>query len=305
MLLEHILRIHASADHTGPLVHGAATSTPSHRSATQNDTSDWGRQQNVHVHQVRFELHGSEHTGKVSEHNAREPKIECGQLFHWFWRYGWCVDIRPVVVHGNWYHLGGYSLVVHYLNDLNKFHSFQFNFVCDRDHYVNHLISVSAIGLTVVTPILSHLSDKYVWLVVNDETWTISIFLIRIGRRRTLLIAFIMTAVSCFSPMLVKTLPLFAITRFIAGGVLNVNFQLPFIISKYWTLLKSVSNQWWWSIAQELVSEKYRARAACLSALAYSIGNCCLPIIIKWSRSWVNFSYVQFVMIFPFLIFYK
>lgn len=70
-----------------------------------------------------------------------------------------------------------------------------------------------------------------------------SILPIRIGRRRTLLIAFIMTAVSCFSPMLVKTLPLFAITRFIAGGVLNVNFQLPFIISKYGTLLKSVSNQ--------------------------------------------------------------
>ncbi|KAJ6215888.1 hypothetical protein RDWZM_010388 [Blomia tropicalis] len=143
-----------------------------------------------------------------------------------------------------------------------------FDFVCDRDFYTNNIISLSLIGLAILTPIISNLSD-------------------RIGRRKTLMIIFLMAALATANPLLTKTLPTFLIARFISGGVLNVFYQIPFVMT------------------QEVVSQKYRTRSSCLSAIFYSLGSCFVPIVAKFTGHWVLFNLFQFLSIVPFILCYS
>ena len=62
-----------------------------------------------------------------------------------------------------------------------------------------------------MTPIISNLSD-------------------RIGRRKTLLITVAIAEIATINPLLIKNLPSFAISRFLSGGIINVFYQLPFVL---------------------------------------------------------------------------
>lgn len=143
-----------------------------------------------------------------------------------------------------------------------------YNFVCDHDYYANNILSLSLIGLAVLTPIISNLSD-------------------RIGRRKTLLLTFTLAVLCCANPLVFKNLPSFIIVRFIAGGVINVYYQLPFVMT------------------QELVSQRYRTRSSCLSAIFYSLGSCLMPVIAKLTGDWWYFTLVQFFLTVPYCLSYK
>nr|XP_027205182.1 organic cation transporter 1-like [Dermatophagoides pteronyssinus] len=143
-----------------------------------------------------------------------------------------------------------------------------FNFVCGRSYYVNLIMSLTAIGLAVMTPLIANLSDS-------------------IGRRKALLITLIIAEMSCLSPIIFKDIYSFIITRFLAGGILCVYYQLPFVIT------------------QELVSHKYRTLASCLSAIFYSLGSCSLTLALKLTGNWVTFTWVQFIFTLFFIVAYK
>ncbi|KAH9511701.1 Sugar transporter [Dermatophagoides farinae] len=143
-----------------------------------------------------------------------------------------------------------------------------FNFVCNRDYYVNLIMSLTAIGLAVLTPLLSNLSDS-------------------IGRKKAMLITMIIAQISCLSPIIFKDIYSFLIARFLAGGILCVYYQLPFVIT------------------QELVSQKYRTLASSLSAIFYSLGSCSLTLALKLTGNWVTFTWVQFIFTSFLIIAYK
>ena len=55
-------------------------------------------------------------------------------------------------------------------------------------------------------------------------------FFSRIGRRKTLLLVFILAELSCITPLAFKNLPMLFFSRFLSGAVLNAYYQLPFVL---------------------------------------------------------------------------
>ncbi|XP_054169097.1 carcinine transporter-like [Oppia nitens] len=144
----------------------------------------------------------------------------------------------------------------------------QFNLVCNDAHYVSFLLSLGAIGLVIVTPILSSFTD-----------W--------IGRKKSFLVVNIIILLSFISPIVLRDYISFAICRCICMSLAVIYYQIPFIM------------------CMEFVGPDYRSKTSSLSALAYSGGSCLLPLVVYLTGNWILLAVFQFVITIPAFIFWR
>ncbi|KAF7494955.1 Organic cation transporter 1 [Sarcoptes scabiei] len=107
------------------------------------------------------------------------------------------------------------------------------------------------------------------------------------GRRKAFLITLFVAQLSCFVPIVSKNFHLFIVTRILAGGVLNVYYQLPFVI------------------VQELVSPKFRTIASFLSAIFFSLGSCSLTFVLRLANDWVTLTWIILLFNLSFIVAFK
>ncbi|CAG2100752.1 unnamed protein product [Medioppia subpectinata] len=108
-----------------------------------------------------------------------------------------------------------------------------------------------------------------------------------IGRKKTFLIVNIIMLLSLVSPIVLRDIISFSICRFIGGGFLVIQYQIPFII------------------AMEFVGTDYRSKTSSLSAIGYSVGGCILPGVVYLTGHWVLLAVFQFVVTIPYIILWK
>lgn len=147
---------------------------------------------------------------------------------------------------------------------------------------------------------------------INKKTIQSHFFTIcRIGRRYSFLIVISIFTLSTTSPIILRDFTSFSISRFIFGSVLNIFYQIPFImglylfqfyhLKKFQTRNTNSELQIFFK-AMEFVGPDHRTRVSSLSAIAYAIGGCILPGLAYLTRHWVWFSVAQLAITIPFFI---
>lgn len=138
-------------------------------------------------------------------------------------------------------------------------------------------------------------------------TTTINFFIIifRIGRHKAFLITLIISAASCISPIMTKNFYIFIICRLLAGGILNVYYQLPFVLGMIFGRQMAPNSfiEFYFIFfgiyfifsVQELSNQSYRTKASCLSAIFYSLGCCAVTFVLRYIRNWISFMWINLI----------
>ncbi|XP_076330679.1 organic cation/carnitine transporter 2-like [Tachypleus tridentatus] len=141
---------------------------------------------------------------------------------------------------------------------------FQWDLVCDRNHYPHLIFTLASVGAAVATPIYGAMSD-------------------RIGRKPTFIICTIVTLVSGVISMVVPSFTWFAVFRLIHGTLYPTLYQAPTII------------------LIEMVAKEIRTRIVGVNCISWTVGMCILPLLAYLCRNWRILGLLTTCCCIPFL----